>query len=105
MLLLQFLRFFEAKLDVQQRTVCVRPTLIQCVSLVKCKEDPSISVSGIRQRGSRSKPNQGRRRCQPYIHTYKHTAVSFVINYEVSHYAYFNVDMFVTKYSYSTTYT
>jgi len=40
-----------------------------------------------------------------YIHTYIHTAVSFVIHYEVCHYAYFNVDMFVTKYSYSTTYT
>ena len=26
-LLLQFLRFFEAKLDVQQRTVCVRPSM------------------------------------------------------------------------------
>ena len=25
--LLQFLRFFEAKLDVQQRTVCVRPSM------------------------------------------------------------------------------
>ena len=26
--LLQFLRFFEAKLDVQQRTVCVRPSML-----------------------------------------------------------------------------
>ncbi len=69
------------------------------MSLVKCKEDPSISVSGGEVVPSLTKEDVVAN------HTYIHTAVSFIINYEVSHYAYFNVDTFVTKYSYSTTYT